>query len=149
MYRRDGFEASFLIVDGARRRLALRLRRLQPEPWSVVHERYAVGQLVDATVTKLTNFGAFARLDDGIEGLIHLSELSEKRVGHARDVLREGQRMRLRIIRIDPQRRRIGLSLKQAPEEEYTEMDWREQLAEMGEDEPASADDSDSPEAVD
>ena len=96
----------------------------------------------------MTNFGAFARLDDGIEGLIHLSELSEKRVGHARDVLREGQRMRLRIIRIDPQRRRIGLSLKQAPEDEYTEMDWREQLAEM-DDEPASAEESDSDEAVD
>jgi small subunit ribosomal protein S1 len=142
-------EAYVLNVDMERRRIGLSLRRLQPEPWSVVHERYAVGQLVDATITKLTNFGAFARLDDGIEGLIHLSELSEKRVGHARDVLREGQRMRLRIIRIDPQRRRIGLSLKQAPEEEYTEMDWREQLAEMGEDEPASADDSDSPEAVD
>ena len=142
-------EAYVLNVDMERRRIGLSFRRLQPEPWSVVHERYAVGQLVDATITKLTNFGAFARLDDGIEGLIHLSELSEKRVGHARDVLREGQRMRLRIIRIDPQRRRIGLSLKQAPEEEYTEMDWREQLAEMGEDEPASADDSDSPEAVD
>ena len=142
-------EAYVLNVDMERRRIGLSLRRLQPEPWSVVHERYAVGQLVDATITKLTNFGAFARLDDGIEGLIHLSELSEKRVGHARDVLREGQRMKLRIIRIDPQRRRIGLSLKQAPEEEYTEMDWREQLAEMGEDEPASADDSDSPEAVD
>ena len=142
-------EAYVLNVDMERRRIGLSLRRLQPEPWSVVHERYAVGQLVDATITKLTNFGAFARLDDGIEGLIHLSELSEKRVGHARDVLREGQRMRLRIIRIDPQRRRIGLSLKQAPEEEYTEMDWREQLAEMGEDEPASIDDSDSPEAVD
>jgi len=142
-------EAYVLNVDMERRRIGLSLRRLQPEPWSVVHERYAVGQLVDATITKLTNFGAFARLDDGIEGLIHLSELSEKRVGHASDVLREGQRMRLRIIRIDPQRRRIGLSLKQAPEEEYTEMDWREQLAEMGEDEPASADDSDSPEAVD
>jgi small subunit ribosomal protein S1 len=142
-------EAYVLNVDMERRRIGLSLRRLQPEPWSVVHERYAVGQLVDATITKLTNFGAFARLDDGIEGLIHLSELSEKRVGHARDVLREGQRMRLRIIRIDPQRRRIGLSLKQAPEEEYTEMDWREQLAEMGDDEPAGADDSDSLEAVD
>ena len=96
---------------------------------------------MDATVTKLTNFGAFARLDDGIEGLIHLSELSDKRVGHARDILREGQRMRLRIIRIDPQRRRIGLSLKQAPEEEYTEMDWREQLAEM-DDEQVTTEDS-------
>lgn len=140
-------EAYVLNVDMERRRIGLSLRRLQPEPWSVVHERYAVGQLVDATITKLTNFGAFARLDDGIEGLIHLSELSEKRVGHARDVLREGQRMRLRIIRIDPQRRRIGLSLKQAPEDEYTEMDWREQLAEM-DDEPASAEESDSDEAV-
>lgn len=122
-------EACVLNVDMERRRIGLSLRRLQPEPWSVVHERYAVGQLVDATITKLTNFGAFARLDDGIEGLIHLSEISDRRVGHARDMLREGQRMRLRIIRIDPQRRRIGLSLKQAPEEEYTETDWRVQLA--------------------
>ena len=141
-------EAYVLNVDMDRRRIGLSLRRLQPEPWSVVHERYAVGQLVDATVTKLTNFGAFAGVIDfgafvnvdGIEGLIHLSELSDKRVGHARDILREGQRMRLRIIRIDPQRRRIGLSLKQAPEEEYTEMDWREQLAEMDDEQVTTGD---------
>ncbi len=121
-------DAYVLNVDTERRRIGLSLRRLQPEPWSVVHERYAVGQIVEGTITRLTNFGAFARLDDGIEGLIHLSELSPKRISHAREAVREGQRLKLRVIRIDPQRKRIGLSLRQVPEEEYAEVDWREQL---------------------
>ena len=63
-------------VDAENMKIALSLRRLQPEPWETIHERHNIGDVVNATVTKLTNFGAFARVEDSIEGLIHISELS-------------------------------------------------------------------------
>lgn len=113
-------------VDRERKRIGLSLRRLQPEPWSVVHEKYAVGQLVEGTITKLADFGAFARIDNEIEGLIHISELSDQRITHPREVVKEGETYTLRIIRIEPQRRRIGLSLKRVSDERYAEIDWQE-----------------------
>ena len=115
-----------LNVDRERRRIGLSLRRLLPEPWETVPDRYEVGQIVRGVVTKLVHFGAFARLeDDTIEGLIHISELTEKRINHPSEVVTEGQELELRIIRIDTDKRRMGLSLKQAaPEEEPVEFDW-------------------------
>jgi small subunit ribosomal protein S1 len=103
-------------VDERDRKIALSLKRTQPEPWSTVMDRYHLGQLVRGTITQLTDFGAFARLEDGIEGLIHVSELAEGRVTHPRNVVQEGWNLTLRGIRIDPQRRRMGLSLKRAME---------------------------------
>ncbi|HUS16139.1 MAG TPA: 30S ribosomal protein S1, partial [Chloroflexia bacterium] len=103
-------------VDERDRKIALSLKRTQPEPWSQVMEHYQLGQLVRGTITQLTDFGAFARLEDGIEGLIHVSELAEGRVTHPRNVVQEGWELVLRVIRIDPQRRRMGLSLKRAME---------------------------------
>lgn len=119
-------KVQILSVDMERRRIGLSLRRLQPEPWDLVNEVYEVGQIVDGRITKLVNFGAFARLEDtGVEGLIHISELSETRVNHPKDVVAEGEEHRLRIIRIDTDKRRLGLSLKQAaPVEEPVELDW-------------------------
>jgi small subunit ribosomal protein S1 len=126
-------EVEVINIDRERKRIGLSLRRLQPEPWSVVHEKYAIGQLVEGTITKLTDFGAFARIDNEIEGLIHISELSDQRISHPREVVKEGETYTLRIIRIEPQRRRIGLSLKRVADERYAEIDWRE--VEEGEDE--------------
>ena len=119
-------EVEVINIDRERKRIGLSLRRLQPEPWSVVHEKYAIGQLVEGTITKLTDFGAFARIDNEIEGLIHISELSDQRISHPREVVKEGETYTLRIIRIEPQRRRIGLSLKRVADERYAEIDWRE-----------------------
>jgi small subunit ribosomal protein S1 len=99
-------------------RVALSLKRLQPEPWSQVFDYYEINQIVDAVITKLTNFGAFARIDDRIEGLIHISELSDKNITHPREVVSEGQAVKVRIIHIDPDRRRMGLSMKQVEEKE-------------------------------
>ena len=115
-----------LNVDRERKRIGLSLRRLLPEPWETVPDRYEVGQVVRGTVTKLVHFGAFARLeDDTIEGLIHISELTERRINHPSEVVAEKQELELRIIRIDTQKRRMGLSLKQvAPDEESVEFDW-------------------------
>ncbi len=114
-----------LSVDIERRRIGLSLRRLTPQPWEVIDTTYEVGQIVSGRITKLVNFGAFARLvDTGIEGLIHISELSERRVTHPKEVVSEGDVYDLRIIRIEGDKRRLGLSLKQvmpaAPE-----VDWQ------------------------
>lgn len=114
----DQVQAQVLSVDRDRERVALSLKRLQPEPWTTVEERYQVGQLVNATITKLAQFGAFARLDDNIEGLIHISELANRRINHPREVVKEGQTLALRVIRIDPARRRLGLSLKRVEEDD-------------------------------
>jgi len=116
-----------LSVDRDRRRIALSLKRLQKEPWSQVEDAYTVGQIVKCTITKITDFGAFARLDDNIEGLIHISELSEERIEHPSEVVQEGQELDLRIIRIDTDRQRIGLSLRRVNEELYDgDFNWEE-----------------------
>lgn len=119
---RVGQEVSVYVlgVDHERKKIALSLKRAQPEPWSRVTERYAVNQIVSATITKLTTFGAFARLEPGVEGLIHVSEMSDSHVSHPRQVVQEGQRVAARILRIEPERRRIGLSMRdvEQPEEE-------------------------------
>jgi small subunit ribosomal protein S1 len=120
----DEIDVYVLNVDRERQRIGLSIKRLQPEPWSGVLERYQVGDVVEAVVTKLAEFGAFARLSDDIEGLIHISEVTEKNIAHPREVLQEGEQVSVRIIRIDPDRRRMGLSLKQAAGEQ----DWEAYL---------------------
>lgn len=109
-----------LRVDAENKKIALSLRRLQPEPWDSIQEQYSVGDIVPATVTKLTNFGAFARVEGSggsVEGLIHISELSSRMISHPREVVREGDPVKLKILRIEPERRRLGLSLLRAQEE--------------------------------
>src|ERR687885_536574 len=112
----DKVKVYVLNIDNDRKRTALSIKRTQEEPWSTISGRYQLGQLVDATITQLASFGAFARLEDGVEGLIHVSELSEQRIAHPRQAVSEGQELILRIIRIDPARRRMGLSLRRALE---------------------------------
>ena len=114
----DEVKVYILSVDLDQQRVALSLKRLQPEPWSQVFDYYEINQIVDAVITKLTNFGAFARIDDRIEGLIHISELSDKNITHPREVVSEGQAIKVRIIHIDPDRRRMGLSMKQVEDKE-------------------------------
>ena len=108
-----------LRVDAEQKKIALSLKRLQPEPWETIEERYEVGGIVDGVVTKLTDFGAFARVEDAVEGLIHISELTTRIINHPREVVREGDAVRLKVLRIEPERRRLGLSLKQAEPEEF------------------------------
>lgn len=136
----DSVKVQILSVDTERRRIGLSLRRLQPQPWDVVNDTYEVGQVVRGRITKLVNFGAFARLEkDGIEGLIHVSELTDRRIAHPKEIVSEGEQYDLRIIRIDTDKRRMGLSLKQAlPPVEESEIDW--QIAPSGEGEGDDAD---------
>jgi len=101
-------------IDRERRRIALSMRRCQPEPWTTVGNRYELGQLVEGEITQLANFGAFMRIEKGIEGLIHISELSDMPLTHPQEIVKEGDQVTVRIIRIDPVHRRIGLSLRRA-----------------------------------
>jgi small subunit ribosomal protein S1 len=109
-------------VDRDKKKIALSLKRLQAEPWARVQEHYHIGQVVQGRITKLAPFGAFAEIDEGVEGLIHISELADERITHPKSVIKEGDVVPLRIIRIDAARHRLGLSLRQAQEEEHEEV---------------------------
>jgi small subunit ribosomal protein S1 len=109
-------EAEVIDINHERGRISLSIRRLQPDPWHTTVADFKVGDVIDGTVTKLVNFGAFVRVRDGLEGLIHISELSHQRVAHPADVVHEGQQLKLKIISLDSERHRLGLSLKQAEE---------------------------------
>jgi small subunit ribosomal protein S1 len=100
-------------VDPAQKRVALSLKRLQPDPWASVEDRYRIGQLIEGEVTNVVSFGAFVRVEDGLEGLIHISELAEGAFLHPRNVVCEGDQVVACILNIDSVRRRMGLSLRQ------------------------------------
>ncbi len=112
-------------IDRDKKRIGLSIRQLQDDPWSNQAAAFAVGQLVQGKITRLTKFGAFAQLEGDIEGLIHISELSEKRIEHPKEVLKEGETVTLRVIKIDPANHRIGLSLRRVDSMAYAEMDWQ------------------------
>ena len=103
-------EVQVLSVDKDKKKIALSIKRAEIDPWTTLEQRYTPGQVVTGTITKIAPFGAFARIEDGVEGLIHLSELLSG------TNLEEGQQLQLRILRIDAERRRLGLSLRQAQE---------------------------------
>ncbi len=126
----DEVKVYVLNVDRERRRIGLSLKRIQPDPWTLVDEQYDVDQLVEGVITKLAKFGAFACIvgDEEIEGLIHISELSEDHIAHPKEVVQEGQVVTLRIIRIDTDQRRMGLSLKRVDQAEYADSDWQAEL---------------------
>jgi small subunit ribosomal protein S1 len=110
-------EAEVIDINHERGRISLSIRRLQPDPWHSSVADMKVNDVIDGAVTKIVNFGAFVRVRDGLEGLIHISELSHQRVVHPGDVVHEGQRLKLKVISLDSERHRLGLSLKQAEEE--------------------------------
>lgn len=118
-------EVQVISLDRQRRRIGLSMKALETDPWEQVVSQFQVGQLVRGTITKLTKFGAFACLDDApeIEGLIHISELADHRVGHPREVVSENEALTLRIVKIDKPQRRMGLSLKQVDAVDYLEID--------------------------
>jgi small subunit ribosomal protein S1 len=107
-------EVHVMLVDRDQRRVALSLKRLCPDPWVTVPERYQLNQMVEGTVTTVVDFGAFVRLEDGVEGLIHISELAEGSFLHPRNVVHENDVVRVRVLNVDVSHRRLGLSLRQA-----------------------------------
>jgi len=108
----DRINVYVLNVDRERHRVGLSLKRLQPDPWGSVEENYQVGQLVTGMVTNVVDFGAFVRIEEGVEGLVHVSELAEGSFLHPRNVVREGESVTVRIIKIDSDNHRLGLSLR-------------------------------------
>nr|HUM63301.1 S1 RNA-binding domain-containing protein [Anaerolineaceae bacterium] len=112
-------------IDHEKKRIGLSIRQLQSDPWDQKAAQFQVGQLIEGTITRLTKFGAFARLAEDIEGLIHISEISERRIEHPKEVLKEGDICTLRIIKIDPSVHRIGLSLRRVDSMAYADMDWQ------------------------
>jgi len=118
-----------IAVDQERKRIGLSIRQLQPDPWVVKVSNLKEGQLVEGTITHLTKFGAFARLDEDLEGLIHISELSDQRINHPKEVVKEGDVVTLRVIKIDSERRRIGLSLRKVDSMAYANLDYEMMLS--------------------
>jgi len=118
-----------LNVDPEEGRVGLSLKRLLPDPWETVEERYQIGQLVEGVITNVVNFGAFVRIEEGLEGLIHVSELAEGSFLHPRNVVQEGEKVVARVLSLDSRRRRMALSLRQihlehdADEEDEMEME--------------------------
>ncbi|CAI8039950.1 30S ribosomal protein S1 [Geodia barretti] len=108
----DDLTLKVLRVDRENSKISLSLKRTQPEPWDTVPERYHVGDIVDGTVTRLMDFGAFVKLEDWVEGLVHISELSARRMEHPREIVYQGQLIKVQILSIDTERKRMSLSYR-------------------------------------
>ncbi len=124
-------DVKVLRIDKQRERVGLSLKRVQPDPWADIEGLYKVNDLVEAVVTRVTDFGAFVRLRSGVEGLLHVSEMADIRPDHPESLVNPGDLLLLRVLRIEPERRRIGLSLRQVSETEWAEWaaSYREQHA--------------------
>ena len=122
----DEVEVEVISVNADAKRIGLSRRRVISDPWDEIATSLRRGQLVRGRVTKLTKFGAFARLTDhdDVEGLIHISELASERVTHPREVVNRGEDLVLRIVKIDIKERRLGLSLKSVNSTEFLDLDW-------------------------
>jgi small subunit ribosomal protein S1 len=119
-------------IDHEKKRIGLSIRALADDPWKTRVEKFSVGQLVEGVITRLTKFGAFARLEGDIEGLIHISEIADHRIEHPKEALKEGQVHTLRIIRVDTDQHRIGLSLRKVNSGQYADRDYKKLIEEYG-----------------
>lgn len=125
-------EVRVINVDEGKNRIGLSIKQLKADPWDELATRFGTGALIRGTVTKLTKFGAFARIRgmEAIEGLIHISELSDERVEHPRDVVNKGDKLTLRVVKVDVKNRRLGLSLRRVNSSEFLDEDLRRAYAE-------------------
>jgi small subunit ribosomal protein S1 len=112
-------------VDRDKKRIGLSIRQTEEDPWHNKIKKFGVGQLIEGVITRLTKFGAFARIEGDLEGLIHISEIADHRIEHPKEVLHEGDIKTLRIIRIDPDQHRIGLSLRKVDSGAFADKDFK------------------------
>jgi small subunit ribosomal protein S1 len=119
-------EACVLEIDKTNQRISLGVKQLESDPWSIIDSRFKVGDLVKGTVAKIASFGAFIQLEDDIDGLVHISQLSEDHVAKVKDVIKVGDEVEARVIKVDKVERRIGLSIKAA---EYSEEQLKKETA--------------------
>jgi len=135
----DELDVYVLKIDREEQRISLSRKKLLPNPWDTVEERYVINQLVEGTITRIVEYGAFAEIEPGIEGLLHVSQLSRGQVGSASEVVSENETHLLRVVSIDSERQRIGLSLRQVSASE--QIDWMaEKQAEAAEESDDTAD---------
>jgi small subunit ribosomal protein S1 len=137
----DEVSVYILRLDTEGKRIGLSLKRLQKNPWAIVEETYHVGQLVEGVVSRVAQFGAFVSLDLGIEALLHASQLADPPPPDPTLIVHEGQRLLMRVISIEADRQRLGLSLKEVTGEEQARWSERQGVlpAQEGQDEPAEA----------
>jgi small subunit ribosomal protein S1 len=121
----DEVEAVVIDIDKVNQRISLGIKQLADDPWKMIDEKYKIGDLVNGKVTKLASFGAFVQLQDDIDGLVHISQLSEDHVAKVKDILKVGQEVEARVIKVDKVERRIGLSIKAA---NYSEEQLRKEV---------------------
>ena len=122
----DDVEAVVIDIDKQNQRISLGVKQLEDDPWKAIDQRYKIGDLVTGKVTKLASFGAFVQLADDIDGLVHISQLSEEHVAKVKDILKVGQEVEARVIKVDKGERRIGLSIKAA---NYSEEELKAEAA--------------------
>jgi len=120
----DAIEVMILDIDKEKERVSLGLKQKTPNPWDDVEKKYAVGTKIKGRVVNIMPYGVFIELEKGIEGLIHISEIHDKRIEHPKEVLKEGDVVTLRVIKVDPDNHRIGLSLRRVESMAYADMDW-------------------------
>ena len=118
-------EVRVISIDRENKRIGLSIRQMLVDPWPERVAEFTEGQLVEGTIVRLTKFGAFARISDDLEGLVHISELSDHRIEHPKEVVKEGEVLTLRIINIDVNQRRIGLSLRKVNSPAFADLDMQ------------------------
>ena len=127
----DVVECIVLEIDLEKQRISLGMKQMQEDPWKInIPELYKPGMVVDGVVTKITNFGVFVELEEGLEGLLHISELADKKVENPQDIVKPGEKVNVKILRVDLEDRKIGLSLKRAQTGEDIPGDWEESAIE-------------------
>ncbi len=114
----DVVQAKVLTVDQESEKFTLGIKQLTEDPWSYVPDRYPVGSLVEGLITNITDFGVFVEVEEGIEGLVHVSEISNKKVKSPNEMFKEGVTIQAKVIHVSAEERRLGLSIKQLKEEE-------------------------------
>jgi small subunit ribosomal protein S1 len=142
----DRMRCVVLSVDTQKKRIALGYKQLSPDPWmDHIPNNYHIGDLISGHVTKITNFGAFVRLEDDLEGLLHVSELADHKVATPEEVVQPGMKIEVRVIRVDTEERKIGLSFVHSDFEENKNL---EPPAEEGAAEEGSSDSGEAPAAA-
>ena len=114
----DEVEVVILGVDPEKKRISLGMKQIKPNPWELVGEKYPEGTILEGVIKNITEFGMFIGIEDGIEGLVHVSELSNKKVKTPAELYKEGEEIQAKIIHVSAEDRRLGLSIKQLKDEE-------------------------------
>jgi small subunit ribosomal protein S1 len=118
----DNVEAKVLSVDKDNEKISLGIKQMEPDPWTTIHEKYPVGSLVKGKVRNLTAFGAFVEIEEGVDGLVHISDMSwTKRIQHPSEIMKKGDTIEVKVLRIDTDNRRVSLGIKQLKEDPWPE----------------------------